>query len=76
MMARLTVYIDIPGDRYAVLDRRDEIVKALEPLGIRLSMTDDGTYVYLVDVGIPTISDRLTDMTQDRLTKGPGDDGT
>lgn len=56
---RLNVYIDIPADRYAVLDRRDQIIEALEPLGIRLSMTDAGTYVYLVDAGIPTIGNRL-----------------
>ena len=42
-----------------MLDRRDEIVEHLKALGIRLSMTDDGTDIYLVDEGVPTIGDRL-----------------
>lgn len=53
----VSFYIEIPGDRHAVLDRRDEIIEALAPLGIRLSLTDDGTEVYLVDAGVPTLGD-------------------
>jgi len=57
---RVNFFIDIPGTREEVLDRRDEIVDALEPLGLRLSMTDCGTDVYLVDRGVPTVGDVVT----------------
>lgn len=57
---RLYLYIDVTGDRFAVLDWRNEIIEKLGELGIRLSMTDDRTHVYLVDPEIPTLGDRLT----------------
>lgn len=61
MSTRINLYIDVPGDdRGAVLERRDELVRHLSGLGVRLSMTDDGTYVYLVDDGLPTLGEQMT----------------
>jgi hypothetical protein len=57
---RLSFYIDVPGDREAALDRRDEITAALAALGIRISLTDDRTDVYMADRAIPTLGDALT----------------
>jgi hypothetical protein len=60
MARRLTLFIDVAtDDRERLLDRRDEYVAALASVGVRLSMTDSGTDVYLVD-GLPTVGDRVT----------------
>lgn len=61
MSTTVNLHIEIPGDREAVLDRRDKIIDALEPLGIRTSLIDDGTEVYLADRGVRTIGDIMAD---------------
>jgi hypothetical protein len=60
-MPILNLMINIPGDRTAVLARRDSILDNLtQELGIRVSMYQDGLDVYLVDEGIPTLGDLFT----------------
>jgi hypothetical protein len=61
MSTTLTLYIttDPELSRYELLDRRDEITAALAPLGIRVSLTDEGTTVHLADAGANTVSDVL-----------------
>lgn len=59
-MSVITIIVNTPGDRATILERRDEIVAHLEKIGLRLSMTDDGTDAYMVDGGIPTIGEALT----------------
>lgn len=57
-MTTLHFIVDNTLARPAALDRRDEIIAHLKLIGLRLSMTDDGTDIYLSD-GVPTIGDRL-----------------
>ena len=66
-MARLNFYVHTPhiqGNRYALIDRRDEIVDKLKELGLRVSMTDDGTDIYMVDEGVPTLGDVVTGQAE------------
>lgn len=47
----LTFVIYTDGDRATVLDRRDEIIERLKPLGIDLMLTDCGIYIVMCDRG-------------------------
>lgn len=55
----LSFHLDVPGGRLAALDLRDEIVEALKPLGIRVSLIDCGTEVYLAAPGAATLGDQI-----------------
>ena len=57
----LTFYVETALGRLDALERRNEIIDHLRELGLRLSMTDDGTYIHMADVGAKTISDVLAD---------------
>jgi hypothetical protein len=59
-MSVITIIVNTPGDRATILERRDEIIAHLTKIGLRLSMTSDGTDVYMVDGSIPTIGEALT----------------
>lgn len=43
-----------------VLDRRDDLIKALIEKGLRLSLIDPGLDIYMVDEGMPTLGDVFT----------------
>jgi hypothetical protein len=57
MTKRLAFYIDTALSGAEMLDRRDELIAALEAAGLRLSMTDCVTDVYLADAGVLTVGD-------------------
>lgn len=55
----ITLHVETLGNREAVLDRRDEIIDALRPLGIRVSLINNGTEVYLADAGVPILNETI-----------------
>lgn len=66
-LTHLVLTVDLPGSlsREEVLDRRDELVDALKAKGLKVSFTVCGTDVFLVDEGVPTVSDTLAQLSQD-----------
>lgn len=65
MIRKLNFHVAVNRDsRAATLERRDEIIDALEASGLRLSMTDDGTEVYMVDDGVKTFGERIAGHTE------------
>jgi hypothetical protein len=59
---QLTFHIDTALSRLAALDRCDELVGALQALGLRVSVYDGGLDVYFSDKGVPTLGDVVTMM--------------
>jgi hypothetical protein len=57
----VTFTVAIPGTLAHALDRRDEITALMSAIGVRISLTDGGTDVRLVDHGLPTIGDALSE---------------
>jgi hypothetical protein len=72
---KLTFYLSTALGRLDALDRRQEITEALEPLGIRVSLNDCGTTIYLVDEGVPTLAEQMNGIVfRDRDTVTIGED--
>lgn len=59
MAITVSFHVRMERDRMAALEKRDEIIEALKPLGIRVSLTDDGTEIYLADEGVETLGEHI-----------------
>ena len=68
-VSELNLRILLRGTREEVIDRRDQIIDALKPLGLRLSLIDCGLDVDLVDEGVPTFSDLLVELAKNKEDK-------
>lgn len=55
----LTFTVATPLPRLEAIERRDEIIGHLELIGVRVSLTDCGTNIRMVDQGIPTIGEAV-----------------
>jgi hypothetical protein len=68
---RITFHLLTSMGREDALDRRDEVIRALEPLGIRVGFASSGLVVTLADEGVPTLAEQMNAILP--VTTPPGE---